>query len=93
MYINSMDKRKYFDELSSYLRSVRPREHLEFDRAVSILLAWFDAHSIRDMESFSQNTGRDYEMCMAHLTRKLGHEFIPPPDFLKTLYKYARLTR
>lgn len=86
-----MDRRKSFEEMASYLRSVRPTiEYLEFDRVVRLLLAWFDAHPRVKPADQDRLPERLYE----YLEGVLGHppEGYVTPDFILTLQRYARAT-
>jgi len=89
-----MERRKSFEEMAAYLRSVRPvaplEDYMEFDRIVRLLLAWFDAHPRIKPADQERLPERLYE----YLEGVLGHppERYVTPDFILTLQKYARAT-
>jgi hypothetical protein len=87
-----MSRRKSFEEMANYLRSIRPPgvEYLEFDRTVRLTMAWFDARpKLKTLEDKEQDQLR------AYLTAELGHEPLPQftPDTASTLLSFARATR
>jgi hypothetical protein len=91
---NTMIARKPIQLMNSYLRSIRPRDHLGFDRLVRLMLAWFDAHPrLKDQALFLQQEGKEYQAFYAHLEQELGEEPRIPPDMLATLLSFARQTR
>lgn len=91
---NTMIARKPIHLMNAYLRSIRPRDHLAFDRLVRLMLAWFDAHPrLKDQPLFLQQEGREYEAFYAYLTQELGEEPQIAPDMLSTLLSFARQTK
>jgi hypothetical protein len=88
-----MDRRKSFEEMAKYLRSIRPREYLQFDRLVSLTLTWFDTHKVREPAVFFENEGKEYAAYIAYLTAALGETPQISPEFSKSMMGFARATR
>ena len=86
-----MERRKSFEEMASYLRGLRPRDYIPFDRMVSLILAWFDSHKIRELPVFLEQEGREYAMFIGYLTEKLG-EIDISKDFLINMLAFSRAT-
>jgi hypothetical protein len=87
-----MERRKSFEEMASYLRGLRPRDFIAFDRMVSLVLAWFDSHKIRELPVFLEQEGREYALFTDYLTEKLG-EVDMSKDFVLNMYNFSRTTR
>lgn len=88
-----MDVRKPIQRMNSYLRNNRPRDYQTFDRMVRLTLKWFDTHRIKDQQVFFEKEGKEYEAFMAYLTAELGVAPTFPPDFLTSMFTFARETR
>lgn len=87
-----MERRKSFEEMAVYLRSIRSPgiEYLEFDRTVRLAMAWFDARP-----KLKTLGDKELEQLRQYLVAELGHEPLPPFTFdtLSTLLSFARRTR
>jgi hypothetical protein len=89
-----MDTRKPIERMNSYLRSLRPREFLEYDRLVRLMLRWFDTHRIKEPKVFFEKEGNEYAAFVGYLTSELGYTPVfPSPDFVSSLFTFSRETR
>ena len=88
-----MESRKPIERMNSYLRTIRPREFIEFDRLVRLLLLWFDTHRVREPTVFLAQEGNEYDALVRSLTESLGYIPDLQPDFLESMMRFAKETR
>jgi hypothetical protein len=88
-----MDSRKPIERMNAYLRGIRPREYIEFDRLVRLLLVWFDTHRVKDVDVFLAQEGKEYDALVRSLTDQLGYEPTIDPDLLQSLMRFAKETQ
>jgi len=88
-----MDSRKPIERMNSYLRGIRPREYIEFDRLVRLLLVWFDTHRVKEVDVFLAQEGKEYDALVRSLTDQLGYEPTIDPDLLQSLMRFAKETQ
>ena len=88
-----MNSRKSFEEMASYLRSIRPRNYLAFDRMVRCVLFWLDTHRIKELDVFLAQEGKEYQAFTLYLESALGSPPLITPDFLKSMVSFAASTR
>lgn len=89
-----MERSKSFDEMATYLRSIRPpNDYVEFDRLVRLVLFWYDTHRIKEPQVFLEQEGKEYQAFVAYLTLELGYPPTLTKDFVSSMLKFSRSTR
>lgn len=89
-----MERRKSFEEMAVYLRSIRPSHNfLEFDRKVRTVLFWLDTHKIREPTVFLAQEGKEYQAFFDYVSSTLGEPPILTPDFVASMVRFSGLTR
>ena len=89
-----MERSKSFDEMATYLRSIRPpNDYVEFDRLVRLVLFWYDTHRIKEPQVFLEQEGKEYQVFVAYLTLELGYLPTLTKDFVSSMLKFSRSTR
>jgi hypothetical protein len=89
-----MERRKSFEEMAVYLRSLRPSHNfVEFDRMVRTVLFWLDTHKIRELSVFLAQEGKEYQAFFDYVSSTLGEPPNLTPDFIKSMVGFASSTR
>jgi hypothetical protein len=88
-----MERRKSFEEMAAYIRSIRPSQNfLEFDRMIRTVLFWLDTHKIRELKVFLAQEGKEYSAFTDYVSSTLGEPPNLTPDFIKSMVRFAGLT-
>ena len=82
-----------YENMASYLRTIRPYHYLKFDRLVRLILKWFDTFKIKEKEVFLEQEGKEYESFKLYLETELGEKVVIDKEFVKNMYKFAGSTR
>lgn len=82
-----------YENMASYLRTIRPYHYLKFDRLVRLILKWFDAYKIKEKEVFFELEGKEFESFKQYLESELGEKVVLDKEFVKNMYKFAGSTR
>ena len=82
-----------YENMASYLRTIRPYHYLKFDRLVRLILKWFDTYKIKEKEVFFELEGKEYESFKHYLETELDEKITIDKEFIKNMYNFAGSTR